>query len=530
LKKINQYEETVKLFVDEFIEVKNNVLELAMDISRIDAQKKQADEKEKVLGFSAINKPYGHIDSASIVSNSLIYRVNDEAKIFISEFIAALESFNMELKADEKKALLLQVKELSEKLISLGLEPKYYIINQKRSETWNYVENGKDFFKIIEQLNIDLFIDNIKLLRVRYQEDIDYIKAYYNKQQQAYKAISIARKKDDKEEVRVQNSILSTPIDPKIAQLLKDTAKVMGQIDFILDKILDKLTETQKKELEEFLPAISEYYIDQTYALSGGIAYTDVGKDFKELQSKIDANSPLQEILYKVDKLEPSMQKLYLLHWIAESLLKDILRCYAFRCSIGFTARKYSESYPKSKTSLKQIKQAIRIRNDIAHNGLIWDPVKIADAVEKYRNYIRNLVIERDVNLGVYCIPVSHRVMTQQQKDKRSQSFLEKYFKISLESLEKIGGNVYEQVIKKLESSKWQLSDDDIEKYKFLIKAQSLSQKYFNIDYMELKEKLQAYEKSHGKNRIRTFHYLIKASKVENLNKNINLIKQALGK
>ena len=392
----------------------------------------------------------------------------------------------------------------------------------------------------------------IKFLKSKYKDEIVTIKDYYKNREDVFATIRRLRKNEviSKEElekqVSVQYTLLNEQIDPKIAPLLIETGTVLNKLEYKLEEIPEELNSTQKKEFEEFIPAVSEYYIDQSYALSHGESYTPLSNRLQKIQELIDKPAFIGNILREIDTLDNTIEHLYLLHWITESVLKVILKCFSFSCSIGRTARAYSYNISKqNSTNIASIDPSIKIRNDVAHNGLVWHPEKISLAIHSYRKYINDIAKEQQLNLFEIVVQKEHRKISKKEKEKRTQEFIKKHFQYDAKTLKQLHAKVYEKLSKKLENNFWFLSDKDKDIFLSSIKRGEkdlFADKFFNLTYKEVEEKLITYYKANNgtynfadeedrkKAKINTLYWAFKSYETSNIANAVADIKKRIGK
>jgi len=524
-----KYLEIVNKFASKSIDISNKALDLSIILDTVEKAKINMENKEDILGLSSKDKPYGSYQLEDIENETLVYELKNSKKELINSFIQNLELY-FEIENNEKRIRILEVvKNQIASLKQLNENPKKFIISPVRAKVWNIIENH--YLKTIKKLNTDLFIDKLKMLRIKHQDKIDYIFNHYQSHEQAYRNISIARKNNDDEEIKKQSKILSSRLSPNISELLVDTSKIISGIDFNLEEIPMELSKSQVEEFKKVLPAISEYFVDQTYSLSGGHSYTNISNILEELQEAINKGVGIREILKKVSKLGNTIQHLYVLHWIAESLLKDILDCFGFRCSIGTTIRLYQKKFENTKSNFDSINTAIRIRNDIAHNALIWDPKNIGMAIINYSKYLKIVASERNINLDLYKIPRVDREMSQSEKNKKTSSYLKQNFSISLEELQKLDQKISNELSQELEQKSWKLNDKAISYFNKKIEnkdSENFAQKYFKKSFIEIIHLLTDYDKEHNTKKLGSFFFMFKNRDHENFDRNLDLVKNAL--
>ena len=101
--------------------------------------------------------------------------------------------------------------------------------------------------------------------------------------------------------------------------------------------------------------------------------------------------------LSKSDRLGFTMQHLYLLHWVAEELMKKFCK---IDLTLGKNINKRKDIHKKKSKALygryEMFLKGVIFRNDVAHNGIIWEPKGFEEAIKKYKKGIE--LLENDFN------------------------------------------------------------------------------------------------------------------------------------
>lgn len=503
-------------------------------------------QKEIKLGLSKQERPFGSLKLETLTDNVLVYTPMSELKRDIDRFIELLESYFLLNDVGSKKALLYEAKESIEKLTQAGESPKFFINTRVREKVWHILEH--DFDNTMKRFEIDLFMEKMRLIRIEHQAEIDGIRLHYKRKENAYAKIkSLRADKTNNHSIEFQEleKIIKEPLGESIYKLLNDTQKLMSTLLFKIESIADELTPSQLKELEAFMPALSEYFEDQVYGISGGNSYTKTDALLQQLQNDIDKGSNLRVLLDGIDKLDGGMQHLYLLHWIEESLLKDILNCTSYSCSLGMTIRAYPKKFKETKTELKPMINAVNVRNDIAHNGLVWRPQELKDAVMTYRKYIETLIRENRIEILKYTLKKQGRELTQAQITQKDKEFIDAKFKLTYEGLQSFDNTLFEELIQTLHEKKWKLNQENFSRFTQKIKDLEHTQmnlfarETFGIDFEELEEVLLEAFKTKNinfegndfeakKEAMKSFIWLYHNQDHENTQKNIDLIKKRI--
>ncbi len=290
-----EFIDIIKKLTKQTASMGNKALGLVNILNEAERIKIQMVQKEIDLGLSDNDKPYGQKNLENIVNNTLLYTPNTNKKRLIEMFITYLEGFFSEENTERKKEILVSAKALTGTLRDLGEEPKHCIISRQREKVWYILES--DYAKTLRQFDIDLFIEKVRLTRLQYQTDFDEMRSYQDERKVAIKKIMKARSSDDKEEIDKLQNFIDQGMKVEVKPLLIDTQKVMNSLDFMLEDLPSELNSTQTDELQRFIPAISEYYQDQCYRISGGYAHTPLAKNLKHFQKIIDKNLPVNDLL-----------------------------------------------------------------------------------------------------------------------------------------------------------------------------------------------------------------------------------------
>lgn len=447
----SQFFNIIKKFIQKSMDLNNKSIELVSTLKEYENTKSQLKQKEIQLGLK--EKPYGKLNLDEVINNVIVYK-NIDIKNTIRDFKYILDNFFDEQNNDIKKEMIKSANENIKVLKSNGINPMSFIINPQRLKVWDILEN--EFEVTIKKIEADIFIEKIKTLKLKHFEAIEAIKNNNQEKENIQnKILKILNTKNyDPETIKNLEAKLNKELEIDISYLMIDTHNVMESLNELIPEIPNFLDADQLQELKEFLPAIDEYYKDQIYALSGGNAYTALAINLKDIQEIIDNGASAGKILEEVYKLNHTMQHLYILHWIAEYLLKKILNCFYNSCSLGRTIQMYNKQF-NTKIDLKKIQQAVYFRNNIAHNGLIWKPQEITNAIENYTEYINNVSKEREFDLYKFYLKKMDRKLTQAQKEKRYIEFMQKKIDIDEKTISK---ELKTEIMELLEKNGWRLN------------------------------------------------------------------------
>jgi len=495
----------IKKLTRQSADMSNKALSLVSLLDEAERIKFDMVQKELTLSLDEKNKPYGFNQLKDVPHKTLIYVATSERKTKILMFISLLDKYFSLEESEDKRACILEAKELIESLKEHKVNAKRFIINSSRAKVWYLLESN--FENTLRQFDIDVFIQKVRTTRMAHQSDVDEIQHFNSEKQNAIKVLRESRNQGaSDEDIKKHQEAIEKELGTNIEPLLIDTKKIMDSLDFMLEDLPEALNPNQQNELKQFLPAISEFYIDQCYALSGGHSYTTLAKNLVQFQEDIDNNNCVRKLLLNVDKLEQTMQHLYILHWISESLLKYFFRCYNFKCTIGGLIYRYDKENKSSKLDVKEMHNAVKVRNNIAHNAVIWDPEKISFAIKVYRAYIDDFAKEQKIDLDTFTIPSSDRKLTEEQVNEYNLEYIKKHFKFDLEILKKDYISVYTYICETLERNSWSLDKNTskILNRKIMLckktennRLQDLfAQKYFQLSYEEVSNKLIEYSQS----------------------------------
>jgi hypothetical protein len=282
-----EFLEIIKKITPQIADFNQKTISLVNILNETERTKLEMIKKERELGLSDYEKPYGSRFLNDIKNDVLIYENIDlTLKKYADDFIDILENFFDEKDIKKRKELLEKVDVILSFFEDNEVNPLNFIINPKRAKVWHIIEH--DYKNTLKKASVDLFIEKIRLTRLKYANEINALKEYY------------ASKNRNEE------------IDIDISKLLEDTHQIMESLDVMLEEIPEELDESQREELKEFMPVISEYYIDQIYALSGGISYTPLSKHLKEFQELIDSGASAKVLFDEVEKLQNTIQHLYI--------------------------------------------------------------------------------------------------------------------------------------------------------------------------------------------------------------------------
>lgn len=202
------------------------------------------------------------------------------------------------------------------------------------------------------------------------------------------------------------------------------------------------------KKLEDKMSQLAvgyhEFYQDQLYAFSALPEAVNpiIGNVFSQVQNEIRRAKNMQEVLNASKILPSGMEKLYLLHWVYESLFKhawknkDKRKLFSrhfekFAPSLGkatfhfiaFNTGKFQEGSIRTLQKFKD--KGIDFRNMVAHQGIIFDPDGFKKAVSNYKSGGHEASVLLKVDLMK--VPKTGEVHIDQEKAKVALDSFLKY-------------------------------------------------------------------------------------------------------
>lgn len=243
---------------------------------------------------------------------------------------------------------------------------------------------------------------------------------------------------------------------PDVDKLVYDMGKMKRKFkvneEELLQRVKEKLPDWLKvevlpkleKSLSDLATGYHEFYLDQLLAKSGSSFALNkpIGNVFSIVQEQINKAKNLFEVFNASKELPNGIEKLYLLHWVYETYFKfiaknkaknEILK-YDFSGNrngptMGVAANlfeKNAQEYfdQKSKEKVAEFRLGIKFRNQVAHQGIIFAPVKFKEAIQGYLNGGWVAVNVFDIKLAK--IPKQLRPSYDTQK---SEDLIDQYLK-----------------------------------------------------------------------------------------------------
>lgn len=337
-------------------------------------------QEQSKLGLNEDQFPIGKRVKNDVISVAFVYTPNLRVNLLANEFSQILEDINFSDVASSKN-LIAKAKNLHKILEQNEIDPKILVLNQNQK---------KSYFKII--------YNDDRISRTEFEYILNFMKS------SAFANSSIIKKRD--EYYKALNNGKEAEF-PDIKPLINDVKKLKNILNVKLEDLSSYMTPAEKKDLENFLPALDEYYKDQINAFSGGKCYLPLAKNLKIIQEEIQKNPGVDTLIENCKSLGFTMQRLYVLHWIAESMMKK-----SYKTTLGNAIRIHIEKFPEKETMYFQLKQAVFFRNNIAHNGIVWEPNDFERHIENYEFGINLIANDLDINLKEFQLQKMNKIMT----------------------------------------------------------------------------------------------------------------------
>ena len=485
IKSYYKYQKKLESFLKNTLDLNKEFITLGNLLKNLIENQQKAIDKEYQLALKDEEKPYGERNLDLVKNEALVYTgKNVHFQDVINEFIEILETYN-KVDGIEKKEMFEKMEVLIEYFSDYGFEPKSFIINPQRKEVWN--EIMENFRLTIKKVDIDYFIDTIKIIKQKHSDTIKELNEYNKKVDEYFHSLN-----------RGEKNIKFPTLDINLEPLLLDTQKLIEKIELKFDELPEHLQSEQKEELSEFLPVLHEYYKDQICALSGGISYTPLSTNLQYFQQLIDNDEPLSVILKELPKLQYSMQHLYVLHWIAETLLKEILECFDYKCSLGNTIKEYVKKFSDTKTSFEEIQYAVHFRNKVAHKGYLWRPGEFEKSITYYRRYVDIVSDERKIDVNNFHLGVIDNKIDNETKKNRFKRYIkqQRNRKLTID-YDVLSEEMIQKGIEFFEKYNWRPSENRLKSFIYSLKRnlyENFAKEHFDgMSYDEIKECLVKY-------------------------------------
>ncbi|OCL90637.1 hypothetical protein [Arcobacter porcinus] len=352
-------------------------------------------------GLSESQYPEGEIKKEKISSTAFVYQSKTKLNEKLNEFSNNLEEIVLNDDLEFKKTMVDKKRELE----SLGIDIKKYVLNQNQK---------KGYFKIMTFQDDRLSKAELKFM-LNFMKNSNFTNKETIEERENYFKSLFKEEKIDY---------------PDTSSLIKDVRELKRNLNHKLENLPEILTDEQKSEFKTFLPALDEYYKDQICAFSGGKSFVALGKNLRELQAQIEENNNVKNLMVNCEILGYSQQRLYLLHWIAESLFKK-----KYSTTLGKAIKEYRKESKEKDERYSDFNQAVWFRNDIAHNGVLWNPEDFEKNIKIYEEGINLISEDLNINLETYKLKKQNRPLTKEEKFLNDIS---KQTKLTIEQLKKL--------------------------------------------------------------------------------------------
>ena len=337
-------------------------------------------QEQSKLGLNEDQFPIGKRVKNDVISVAFVYTPNLRVNLLANEFSQILEDINFSDVASSKN-LIAKAKNLHKILEQNEIDPKILVLNQNQK---------KSYFKII--------YNDDRISRTEFEYILNFMKS------SAFANSSIIKKRD--EYYKALNNGEEAEF-PDIKPLINDVKKLKNILNVKLEDLSSYMTPAEKKDLEKFLPALDEYYKDQINAFSGGKCYLPLAKNLKIIQEEIQKNPGVDTLIENCKSLGFTMQRLYILHWIAESMMKK-----NYKTTLGKAIKLHIDKFPEKRSMYSQLIKAVHFRNNIAHNGVIWEPNDFERHIENYEFGINLIANDLNINLKEFQLQKINKIMT----------------------------------------------------------------------------------------------------------------------
>ena len=432
----NNSEEPDK-YIDAMLSISSTSSDLGSEVADLlislnDMQRSRLNSLQKELknGLNDSEKPYGSLNSSDALSIFLLYRPKDQEAKDITVFLENLEKVSSgELTEIDKLALLRKLKIENREFQSKSVSIKHYITKTSEKNGWNmllFTDPTK-----MDKYELDDIVLKMKLAVSKHDKRLKETKDYFNSVEKIEAEFvkitsSFIEKEQYKKVLEKYRRELSQLSKPDTKEIVHDTAKIKEYLENKLEKLPEYLNEEQKVTVADFLPMLREYYEDQCSAFVNGKNYLPMAKDLEEFHNSVEQMN-VAEFLENSDRLGFTMQHLYLLHWIGEELMQKFQNQHL---TLGKSIIKRKEFHIKKKVrelskSYEQFLRGVFFRNEVAHNGIIWEPYAFENAIEKYKKGI--LLLGEDFSRELSKEKMPRR---QMMKLSKKDEFSKKYFNI----------------------------------------------------------------------------------------------------
>lgn len=359
-------------------------------------------------GLDSNSYPIGKAKKEQINPVAFVFETDTKLNSKLKNFGTLLEELVTNSDLEFKKNVIKEKKEFEE----LGIDIKKYVLTQQQKKGYFQILTFEDDRLTRTELNFMLnFMKNSNFKN----------KTILKEREEFYKFLLNDKKVDF----------------PDTRELIKDVTELKGILNHKLEDLPEILTANERENFKNFLPALDEYYKDQINALSGGKSFVPLAKNLKEIQKEINENPNVKNLVDSCEVLGYSQQRLYILHWIAESLMKE-----KYNATLGNAINEYSRENPSQKSKYQELRKAVWFRNDIAHNGLLWNPEDFEIHIKSYEDGIKFISEDLNINLERYRLKKQDRTLSRNEKE----DILVKTTNLKIENINNIDINLINNI------------------------------------------------------------------------------------
>jgi len=432
----NTYEDPDE-YIDAMLSISSSSSALGSEVATLlsslnDMQRSRLNSLQKELknGLSEAEKPLGNFSNEVLQSDFLLYTPKDKQTQEIQLFLEKLTLFSTTDEA-KKGEYLRELKAQLKSFELAGVKIKNYITTKAEKNVWNMIilndPNKMDKHElddILLKMKLAVGKHDKRLKETKdYFKKIDEIENRFVKVTDSY--IEPAQYKQVKEHY---NKELYPLRKPNTKDIVKDVSKLKVYLENRLEKFPEYLDDEQKAIMSDFLPMLHEYYEDQCNAFVDGKNYLPMARDLEEFHKNVETMT-VAEFLKSSDKLGYTMQHLYLLHWVGEELFKKFKN---ENLTLGRNVKKRI-GWCKQKKKVAMISrynhffEGVVFRNNVAHNGIIWEPKGFEHAIKQYKKGIKLLGEDFNKLLEEEHMPKRYEIKLS-KKDEFSYEYFEKLY------------------------------------------------------------------------------------------------------
>ncbi|WP_141047436.1 hypothetical protein [Aliarcobacter cryaerophilus] len=465
-------------------------------------------QEQSKFGLNEEQFPIGKNKKTDIAPIAFVYMPNLKVNLIALEFSQILEDINYS-DSNSSRDLIKKAQDLHKILEENKIDPKVLVLNQNQK---------KSYFKII--------YNDDRISRTEFEYILNFMKS------SAFANSSIIKKRNEYYKA-LENKQESE--FPDIKPLINDVQKLKNILNVKLEDLSSYMTPSEKKDFEKFLPALDEYYKDQIYAFSGGKCYLPLAKNLRIIQEEIKKNSCINTLIENCQSLGFTMQRLYILHWIAESMMKK-----NYKTTLGKAIKLHIDKFPEKRSMYSQLIKAVHFRNNIAHNGVIWEPNDFEIHIENYEFGITLIADDLDINLKDFQLQKMNRNMNAKEIEEEVSKLMglsiNEIKKIDPELLKKLDTPNHTKLLKIVTYSKTmkislpKLINEDLDTIQQIYRSNreikkilnnhyftsNFSKKYFNLNFDQLVSKIVEVQKNSVYEKVEKWLFMLSMKEKEN--------------